>query len=118
MTNFPFLLSSLLAQAPAVEPVRPVIERLDPPRRAAVVMALLALVLTGLLLVACAMLGAHWVRRMARHRPGNGRTSVTADVLSNLQMREVLQEILPTFTSADTLHIDPSTKETKADPTS
>ena len=116
MNDFGLLLSSLFAQAPAVEAARPVIERLDPPRRAAVVMALLALVLTGLLLVACAMLGGHWVRRMARHRPGGGRTSVTADMLSNLQMREVLQEILPTFTSADTLHVDPSTKETKADP--
>jgi hypothetical protein len=100
----------------AAEATRPVLERLDPPRRAAVVMALLALVLTGLLLVACAMLGGHWVRRMARHRPGNLRTGVTISRSSNERVREALHEFLPAFQSADTIHIDPSTKETKADP--
>jgi hypothetical protein len=99
----------------AAEETRPVLERLDPPRRAAVVMALLALVLTGLLLVACAMLGAHWVRRMARHRPSSDRARLAPDTVSNRRVREALQDILPTFKSADTLLIDPSTKETKAD---
>ena len=35
----------------AKQPVDPVLEQLDPPRRAAVIMALLALVLTGLVTV-------------------------------------------------------------------
>ncbi len=47
----------------------PVLERLDPPLRAAVVMALLALTLTGLFLVTFAMIGGRWVRRLARQRP-------------------------------------------------
>src|SRR5205085_2031038 len=62
--------SNLFAE---VQSAAPVLERLDPPRRAAVVMALLALVLVGLLLVLIAMLGGHWVRRLARHRPGKRR---------------------------------------------
>jgi len=100
----------------AVEETRPILERLDPPRRAAVVMALLALVLTGLMLVACAMLGAHWVRRMARHRPTSGRAGLAPDTVSDRRVREALQEILPTFKSSATVLIDPSTNETKADP--
>ena len=50
-----------------------VIERLDPPRRAAVLMALLGLTLVGLFLITFIMVGAHWVRRLARHRPGERR---------------------------------------------
>jgi hypothetical protein len=100
----------------AAEATRPVLERLDPPRRAAVVMALLALVLTGLLMVACAMLGAHWVRRMARHRPARVRSRVAVDSIGNQRVREALHEILPMLKSDDTVHIDPSTKETKVDP--
>ncbi len=100
----------------AAEATRPVLERLDPPRRAAVVMALLALVLTGLLMVACAMLGAHWVRHMARHRPARVRSRVAVDSIGNQRVREALHEILPMLKSDDTVHIDPSTKETKVDP--
>lgn len=49
-------------------------QRLDPVRRAKLLMALFALLLVGLLLVALAMIGARYVRRLARHRPGAGRT--------------------------------------------
>lgn len=115
VTCFETLVLSLAGNLLAAEATRPVLERLDPPRRAAVVMALLALVLTGLLMVACAMLGAHWVRRMARHRPASSRSVVT-HTPGNQRVREALQEILPMLKSADTVHIDPSTKETKADP--
>jgi hypothetical protein len=45
------------------------LERLDPPTRARVLMALLALILLGVTLVACAMIGGRWVRRLARHKP-------------------------------------------------
>jgi hypothetical protein len=106
---------SLAGYLLAAEDTRPVLEQLDAPKRAAVVMALLALVLTGLVMVACTMLGAHWVRRMARHRPSSVRSSITADTLGNQRVREALQEFLPMLKSADTVHIDPSTKETKAD---
>jgi hypothetical protein len=99
----------------AAEDTRPVLEQLDKPQRAAVIMALLALVLTGLVMVACTMLGANWVRRMARHRPGSSRTGVAISRSSNERVREALQEFLPVFQSADTIHMDPSTKETKVD---
>lgn len=45
------------------------LERLDPPTRARVIMALLGLVLLGVTLVACVMIGGRWVRRLARHSP-------------------------------------------------
>jgi hypothetical protein len=53
---------------------------------------------------------------MARHRPGNSRTAGIISRSSNERVREALQEFLPVFQSADTIHIDPSTKETKIDP--
>ena len=102
----------LLAQQTA----EPVLERLDPPRRAAVVMALLGLVLTGLLLVAIAMLGANWVRRLARYKPGMQRSTLDAEsAAANLRLRESLQSILPDVKSSDTIHMDSSSKETKVD---
>jgi hypothetical protein len=116
VTSSATLVLSLAGNLLAAEATRPVLERLDPPRRAAVVMALLALVLTGLLMVACAMLGAHWVRRMARHRPASSRNSVATDTRGNQRVRDALQEILPMLKSDDTIQIDPSTKETRADP--
>jgi hypothetical protein len=99
----------------AQQPANSVLERLDPPRRAAVVMALLALVLTGLLLVTCAMLGGHWVRRMARHRPA-GRDRSSGEAIKNRQLRESLQVVLPNSKSSDTVQLDTSTKETRIEP--
>src|SRR3972149_4205649 len=52
----------------AQQEVEPLLEQLDPPHRAMVLMAILGLVLLGVLMVACAMLGARWVRREARQR--------------------------------------------------
>jgi hypothetical protein len=102
----------LLAQQAA----EPVLERLDPPRRAAVIMALLGLVLTGLLLVTIAMLGAHWVRRLARHKPGPPRSSMDGGAArANRQLRESLRSILPDIKTGDTIQMDGSTKETKVD---
>ena len=45
------------------------LERLDPVTRARALMALLGLVLLGVTLVACVMMGGRWVRRLARHLP-------------------------------------------------
>jgi hypothetical protein len=95
----------------------PVLEQLDPPRRAAVIMALLGLVLTGLLLVTIAMLGAHWVRRLARHKPDAWRSSTDAITSrANHRGHEVLQSILPDVKTEDTIHIESSTRETTVDP--
>jgi hypothetical protein len=100
----------------AADPAAPVIERLDPPRRAAVVMALLGLVLTGLLLVACAMLGANWVRRMARHHPESrdfaGDNQAHA---RNRRLRDSLHSILSNTRSDETIHGDSTSGETKVD---
>jgi hypothetical protein len=91
-----------------------VIERLDPPRRAAVVMALLGLTLIGLLLITFVMVGGHWVRRLARHRPGQrrfGKHMATDDGL-----REALKEIVPKGNSGDTVLLDTSSRDTKVEP--
>ena len=90
-----------------------VIERLDPPRRAAVIMALLGLTLVGLFLITFVMVGGHWVRRLARQRPGQrrpGPTAVTED-----RLRAALQGILPDMKSSDTMLLDSSSKETKVE---
>ena len=94
----------------------PVLERLDPPRRAAVVMALMGLVLTGLVLVACVMLGSHWVRRLARHRPNGASPSAgMRSTAGSMRTRKSLQSMLPDEKTGDTVQIDDSTKETKVD---
>jgi hypothetical protein len=98
----------------AEEAAKPVLERLDPPRRAAVVMALLGLVLTGLLLVACVMLGGHWVRRMARHRPGGGNAKVDSASESR-QLRKSLEAILPDAKSSETIYVDRTDSDTRID---
>ena len=98
----------------AAAPTGPVIEQLDPPRRAAVIMALLALVLIGLFLVTFVMVGAHWVRRLARHKPASAHTAVRSGATSQ-RLRNALHKILPTAKTADTIQIDASTKDTKID---
>ena len=90
----------------------PVLERLDPPRRAAVIMSLLALILVGMLLVAIAMLGANWARRQARHRPRSRRSSTHIAAGTNPQMRESLQDIVPNVKSDDTVQINPGAGDT------
>ena len=94
----------------AEEAAQPLIERLDPPRRAAVVMALLGIVLTGVTLVACVMIGGRWVRRLARR--GVRRTS--ADVMPGRERwREALRAVLPKADSGDTISSDAPSDETK-----
>lgn len=97
----------------------PLLERLDAPRRTYVVMALLALVLTGLALVTCAMLGAHWVRRLARHNPADRRaTSASGHAIPNRRLSSSLEKVIPPLKTGDTMHMDVSTKDTKVDPPS
>src|SRR4051812_17618723 len=99
----PFILhpasSLLLAARDATEPV---LERLDPPRRAAIIMALLGLTLIGLFLIVLAMLGGHWARRLARHRPGQGGKR-SAREPSTAQLRQSLESILPEAKTDDTI---------------
>jgi hypothetical protein len=94
----------------------PVLERLDPPRRAAIIMALLGLVLTGLLLVTIAMLGGHWVRRLARHKPGGRRPTADAEAeRKNRQLRESLEAMLPDAPTGETIDMDRAAKDTRID---
>jgi hypothetical protein len=93
----------------------PVIERLDPPRRAAVIMALLALVLTGLFLVMFVMVGAHWVRRLARHKPRNGDDSAAEAAAANERLRDSLRSVLPEVKTEDTINLGKAPRDTKLD---
>lgn len=86
-------------------------DRLDAPTRAAIVMALLGLTLVGLFLITFVMVGGHWVRRLARHRPGRQRFRKNAETEG--QLREGLQNILPEIKSSDTVLLDTSSKDTK-----
>ena len=45
-------------------------EKIPPPTRAAVLMALLGILLLGMLMVVATLLGGHWVRRWGAHRRG------------------------------------------------
>ena len=88
------------------------LQQLDPPRRAAVLMSILALVLLGLLLVACTMIAGRWVRRIARDRLGP--TTLTTHV-ENQRLRSTLEPILPTGDPADTKIIRHTSDQTVAD---
>ncbi|MEX2093933.1 MAG: hypothetical protein WD971_14700 [Pirellulales bacterium] len=103
------LVGELLAVEESAEPL---LERLDPPRRAAVVMAILALVLTGLALVACVMIGGRWVRHLARHELG--RTKRTTNV-ENQRLRAALEPILPAGQAGETTVAKRTSDETVAD---
>lgn len=109
---YPTSVSLMLGAQKAVEPV---LERLDPPQRAAVVMALLALTLIGLFLITFAMVGGHWVRRLARHRPGSGGKRRREWAGENGRLRETLQPIVPEAKSDDTIQLGTSSKDTKVE---
>jgi len=102
------LSANLLALQESAEPL---LERLDPPRRAAVLMAILALVITGITLVACVMIGGRWVRRLARHELG--RTKLTIHI-ENQRLRDALQPILPEGQTGETTVAKRSSDETVA----
>ena len=61
--------ASIHTCAVLAERSEPLLERLDPVTRTKVLMALLGLVLLGITMIACVMIGGRWVRRLAQHRP-------------------------------------------------
>jgi hypothetical protein len=99
-----------LAEQKAAEPL---LERLDPPRRAAVVMALLAISMIGLFLVTVVMLGSHWARRLAsrRHGPSDAHTNI-----ENKRLRSALQPILPVDNTGETIIVNKRGGDTVVDP--
>jgi amino acid transporter len=98
----------------AQEEVKPVLERIDPPRRAAIIMALLGLTLVGLFLIVLAMVGGHWARRLARQRPGaSAKRSGSSSTDSVL--RQSLSSILPEAKTDDTVQYGKSSPDTKVE---
>jgi hypothetical protein len=86
------LAQALFAVSQPAESAEPLLERLDPPRRAAVLMAILGLVLLGLLIVTCVMIAGRWTRRVARERHGSTRNTGHVE---NRRLRKSLATILP-----------------------
>jgi hypothetical protein len=105
----PAILVAALESAGSAEPL---IERLDPPRRAAVLMAILGLVLLGLALVACVMIGGRWLRRVARQQ--HGRTQNTSHI-ENRRLRKALEPILPQGEAGETTVARRKNDDTVAD---
>ena len=95
----------------------PVLEQLDPKRRMAVIMTIIAIVVTGLLLMTCTMLGARWVRGIARQKPRPPRLdSTTQAAAENRNLRASLEGILPNVDPDETIHTNRKTGDTKVDP--
>jgi hypothetical protein len=111
-TTFPpfCVIRGALAEQTLAEPL---LERLDPPRRAAVVMALLAISIVGLFLVACVMLGSHWARRLAsrRHGPSHQHKNI-----ENQRLRSALEPILPVDNSSETIVVNKRSDDTLINP--
>lgn len=95
-----------------VDSAEPLIEQLDPPRRAAVLMAILGLVLLGIALVACVMIGGRWVRRLARDE--HGPTKNTTHV-ENQRLRKALEPVLPRGDADETAIAPRKSDDTVAD---
>ena len=113
VTSGLFFAASRVVLLAADDAAEPVLERLDPPRRAAVVMALLALTLVGLFLVILTMVGGHWVRRLARHRPARGLSSLDAGAPDESQLRQALESVLPEAKTDDTVQFKRTPSDTK-----
>jgi len=93
-----------------------VLERLDPPRRMAVLMALLGVLLVGLMLVMIVMVGAKWVRRLARHEAGQRATMTSGQQDSSGRPRDALRDVLPETNVGETIRLNISSGETKMEP--
>ena len=105
-----FMPATLLAAEKAVEPV---LEQLDPPRRAVVMLVLLILTLIGLFLIVFVMMGGHWVRRLAQHRPGKARKTGVQRAAEDRRLRQSLDTFLPEAKTDDTIHLGKSPKDTQ-----
>jgi hypothetical protein len=101
----------------AQEPAQPLLERLDPPRRAMVMMAIFGLVILGLALIAAVMMGGRWVRRMARHQPG-ARSSVrnSSRSLATQRVPEPAPNPAVEGGTSSTVQIDTASRETRIEP--
>jgi hypothetical protein len=110
LVPLPCLKWGMLAEQKLAEPL---LERLDPPRRAAVVMALLAITIVGLFLVAVVMLGGNWARRLARRRHGPSHQNKNVE---NERLRSALKPILPVDNSGETIIVNKRSSDTVVNP--
>src|SRR5262245_36255994 len=107
----------MLAVLWAAQPSQPVLERLDPRRRTAVIMAIIGMLVIGFLLVTCTMLGARWVRRIARQKPRPSRMAISPPSQEEIEnSRASLDGVLPQVDPDETIHSDRPKGETKIDP--
>jgi hypothetical protein len=101
----------------AAQPAEPVLERLDAPKRAFVIMAIIFIAVIGLLLVMCTMLGARWVRGIARQRPRPTRhESGTRSSRAMNDLDAHTDSTSPRAGPDETIHIDRQMDDTKVDP--
>ncbi|MEX0642923.1 MAG: hypothetical protein WD468_09500 [Pirellulales bacterium] len=101
----------------AAQPAEPVLERLDPPKRTFAIMAIIFIAIMGLLLVTCTMLGARWVRRVARQKPRPPRMENGAPpAADNRTLHGSPHGMLRKVDSSETIHLDRELGETKVDP--
>jgi hypothetical protein len=91
---------------------QPLLERLDPPRRAAVIMALVAIAILGIFLVTFVLLGGHWARRLARRRHGPSDQHAHVE---NRRLRSALKSILPVNNTGETIIVNKQSEDTTID---
>jgi hypothetical protein len=103
--------ASIHACAFLAEGTVPLLQRLDPVTRTKVLMALLGLVLLGITMVACVMIGGRWVRRLAKHSPRN------ATIQEKAKWEKKPGASTPTVagTTSDTIFGEQQTDETITD---
>lgn len=103
----------LLSDVPAALVAQPNVsgfERLDPVTRTVALMALLGLILLGITLIACVMIGGRWVRNLARHAPPSRLPSNRSSRFPASKAAQVVDSA-----SSDTLAAAPQTDETRTD---
>ena len=94
----------------------PLIQRLDPQRNVALVMALFAIVLIGITLVACIMIGGHWVRKLARSQPKRKSSPMTNSEAWRAALSDSLAtEKLSEGKSSETVFSDGASDDTRVD---
>ena len=88
------------------------IQRIDPVRNVILLIVLLGLVLLGITLIACVMIGARWVRRLARSHISQSNSPHTS---GKEKWRQVLANQLPDAKPEETIVTNSTTDDTIVD---
>ncbi len=100
----------IFAEHPLVK--KPLLQKLDPKTRLAILMAMLALILIGMFLVALVMLGSHWVRKQKISRQKDLKKEET---LQNKSPHPFAQTELLVGNTDETLLSNSSSTDTQTD---